>query len=115
LVDSVGPETYTYRELVAAIGEAIGKRRPIVGIPPTLGLTIGSLVGRIVGDVVITKEEMAGLMRGLLVTTSPPAGRTRLTDWMARNADALGRSYSSELSRRHNRVESYERLRRARR
>jgi nucleoside-diphosphate-sugar epimerase len=113
LVDAVGPETFTYRDLVGAVGEAVGKRRPIVGIPPTLGFAIGRLVGGIVGDVVITREEIAGLMQDLLVTTSPPAGGTRLTDWMARNADALGRSYSSELTRRSNRVESYERLRRA--
>ncbi len=113
LVDAVGPETFAYRDLVGAVGEAVGKRRPIVGIPPTLVLAIGRLVGGIVGDVVITREEIAGLMQDLLVTTSPPAGGTRLTDWMAQNADALGRSYSSELTRRNNRIESYERLRRA--
>ncbi len=112
LVDAVGPEIFTYRGLVRTIGAAIGKRRPIIGIPPALGLAIGSLVGSVLGDVVITREEMAGLMQELLVTSSAPAGKTRLTDWMVRNADALGRSYSSELTRRHNRVESYERLRR---
>ena len=104
LVDAVGLETFTYRDLVGAVGEAVGKRRPIIGMPPTLGFAIGRLVGGIVGDVVITREEIAGLMQDLLVTTSPPAGGTRLTDWMAQNADALGRSYSSELTRRYNRV-----------
>jgi NADH dehydrogenase len=38
LVDAVGPETFTYRGLVEAIGEAVGKKRPIVNMPPTLGL-----------------------------------------------------------------------------
>lgn len=112
LVDAVGPETFTYRELVAAIGAAIRKQRPIIGVSPWLGLFVGRLVGSIVGDVVITREEIAGLMQDLLVTTSPPAGSTRLTDWIRQNAHALGRSYSSELARRRNREESYEHLRR---
>jgi len=110
VVDAVGPETFTYRDLVTAIGEAIGRRRPIVGIPPMLGYAVGSLVGAVVGDVVITRDEIAGLMRDLLVTTSPPAGQTRLTDWLRQNADALGRSYSSEMARRRNRLEGYEHL-----
>jgi uncharacterized protein YbjT (DUF2867 family) len=111
LIDAIGPETFTYRELVATIGEAIGKKRPIVDMPPGLGLFVGSLVGKIVGDVLITREEIDGLMQDLLVTTSPPAGSTRLTDWIGQNSESLGRSYSSELARRRNREESYERLR----
>lgn len=111
LVDAVGPESFTYQGLVKAIGKAIGRERPILNIPPAMGLAAAKLVGAFVGDVVITRDEIAGLMRGLLVTSSPPAGKTRLTDWLTQNADALGRSYASELRRRYNRVESYERRR----
>jgi NADH dehydrogenase len=66
--DAIGPETFTYRELVSVIGVAIGRRRPIVSIPPWLGVAVGRLVGAFVGDVVVTPEEVAGLMRNLLVT-----------------------------------------------
>jgi len=111
VVDAVGPETFTYRGLVRAIGKAIGRNQPLISIPPALGLAVGKLVGACVGDVVITREEIAGLMRGLLVTSSPPAGKTRLTDWLSENADSLGRSYSSELRRRQDRLRSYEHLR----
>ncbi len=113
IIDAVGPETFLYRDLVAAIGEAIGRRRPIVEIPPALGLAVGRLIGGIVGDVFITREEIAGLMQGLLATDSPPAGWTRLTEWLGQNAGTLGRHYSSELARRRNRIQSYEDLRRA--
>lgn len=111
--DAIGPETFTYRELVALIGEAIGRRRPIVGIPPRLGVAVGRLVGRVVRDVVVTPEEVAGLMQNLLVTGSPASGQTALSQWIVRHRESLGRSYSSELARRRDRERSYEELRNA--
>lgn len=110
-IDAIGPDTFTYRELVAAIGHAIGVRRPIVRIPPGLGLLFGRIVGGIVGDVVITPEEIRGLMDNRLYTSSPPAGPTRLRAWLAEHADEVGRHYSSELARRRDRTASYEALR----
>ncbi len=110
-IDAIGPETFTYRELVAAIGRAIGVRRPIVRISPSLGLLVGRMVGAMTRDVVITREEIRGLMENRLYTTSPPAGPTRLTAWLAGHADEVGRRYSSELARRRDRSASYEALR----
>jgi NADH dehydrogenase len=82
-----------------------------VGVPPALGLLVGRLIGALVGDVVITREEIRGLMENRLYTTSPPAGPTRLTDWLTEHADEVGRRYSSELARRRDRTASYEALR----
>ena len=109
--DAIGPETFTYRELVSLIGEPIGRRRPIVRVPPGLALLGARLMGAIVGDVVITPEEVMGLMRNLLVTTSTPAGSTALSRWTVDHRETLGRRYSSELARRRNRRKSYEQLR----
>jgi NADH dehydrogenase len=110
IVDAIGPETYTYRKLVQTIGEIIGKRRPVISVPPVLGYAVGALIGRWVGDVMITREEIEGLMRDLLYTDSPPAGATRLTDWARENVSTLGLRYASELARRRNRREAYESL-----
>jgi NADH dehydrogenase len=110
VIDAIGPETFTYRELVEQIGAIIGRSRPIVGVPPILGYLVGWLVGKIVGDVVITREEIEGLMGDLLCTGSPPAGPTKLTDWAREHAEGLGHRYSSELGRRRNRSESYDRI-----
>lgn len=109
--DAIGPETFTYRELVVAIGRAIGRSRPIVSIPPGVGVAVGRLVGKLVGDVVVTPEEVAGLMGNLLVTGSPPAGKTALSQWIVDHRETLGRRYSSELARRRDRDHSYERIR----
>jgi NADH dehydrogenase len=99
-VDAIGPETFTYRELVETIAEAIGRRRRIVRVPPTAGFAIGWGLGKLLGDVVITRQEVQGLMADLLCTDSPAAGQTRLTDWAKAHAERLGRRYASELARR---------------
>ncbi len=109
--DAIGPETFTYRELVSVIGDAIGRRRRVVSIPPWLGVAIGRLIGEVVGDLVITRDEVAGLMQNLLMTSSAPAGRTRLSEWARQHRDELGRRYSSELARRRNRDKTYDALR----
>jgi NADH dehydrogenase len=100
IIDAIGPETFTYRELAETIGASIGKRKPVIGVPPALGYLTGQIIGRLVGDVMITRAEIAGLMAELLYVDSPPAGSTRLSEWASAHADTLGLRYASELSRR---------------
>ena len=107
VVDAIGPETFRYRELVSAIAEIIGVRRPILSVPPWLGYQTARLLGRIVGDVVLTQEEIEALMTELLCVEAPPAGGTKLTEWAQRNAGTLGRTYASELGRRRDRKLAY--------
>ncbi len=107
IINAIGPETFSYRELVAKIGQLIGKERPIVSVPPWFGYAMSRLVGWFVGDVVITKDEIEGLMSNLLYVDAPPAGTTVLTEWVRTHADALGRKYASELARRKDRTSAY--------
>ncbi len=110
VIDAIGPETFTYRRLVEEIGNIIGVHRPIVSVPPSIGYAVGAVLGKIVGDVMITRDEVEGLMADLLVTSSPPTGQTKLTDWAREQASTLGKHYASELARRKNRQAAYERL-----
>ncbi len=107
VINAIGPETFTYRQLVATIGEIIGKPRPIVSVPPGVGYCLGWLMGKVLRDVVLTRDEIRGLMQGLLYVDAPPAGQTRLTDWTRRHADTLGLRYTSELARRRDRKSRY--------
>lgn len=107
IINAIGPETFTYREMVTMIGQAIGKPRPIIRISPAIGYLVGRLVSLLVNDVLVTREEIEGLMAGLLYVESPPAGETRLTEWARQNASSLGRRYTSELARRRNRELAY--------
>ncbi len=110
VIDAIGPETFTFRELVRTVGEGIGKRRLIISVSPGLGYLATSLMGKIVGDVFLTREEISGLMQNLLCTDSQPAGKTKLTEWVRQHANELGVRYASELARRRNREEAYENL-----
>lgn len=100
VIDGIGPETFTYRELAERIAAAIGVRRKIISVPPALGYAVTWLLGKWVGDVILTRAEIQGLMENRLWTPSPPAGTRKLTDWLSRHANEIGRRYSSELARR---------------
>jgi len=100
VVEAIGPETFTFRELVRTIGRIIGSPRPLVHTPPSLAYGVARLLGPLLGDVVITRDEIRGLMAELLYVPAPPAGRTALTAWAREHRDELGRRYASELARR---------------
>jgi uncharacterized protein YbjT (DUF2867 family) len=107
VVDAVGPERFTYRQLVSTIAQILELRRPIVSVPPSLGLLVSKVLNPFVGDVIITREEIAGLMRGLLDSDAPAAGPTRLTDWATAHKGELGVRYASEVGRRVKRDVDY--------
>ena len=107
VIDAIGPETFTYKDLIRTVGQIIGKPRPIVSIPSWAGLCISKVIGMCVRDTMITKEEIDGLMADLLYVDSPPAGKTKLTDWAKEHADTLGLKYTSELARRRDRQAEY--------
>ncbi len=107
IIDAIGPETFTYRELVTTIGWLIGRNRPVISVSPSFGYWAGWIIGRLAGDVLVTRDEIAGLMQDLLYTQSPSAGTTKLTDWVRQHASTLGLHYASELRRRMKRDVPY--------
>ena len=98
-VDAAGPDTMSYADLVDAIAIAIHHTRRIVFTPPPLTLFAGRVLGRSVNDVILTGQELAGLMDELLVSKEPPRGTSRIDDWLLRSSDTLGVKYASELDR----------------
>jgi len=108
IINAIGPETYSYRELVETIGEIIGKKKRILSVSPHIGYFIASLIGKFMGDVFVTRDEITGLMSGLLAVDAPPVGHTKLSDWAREHAATLGKHYTSELARRTDRVSGYQ-------
>jgi NADH dehydrogenase len=98
-VDAIGPETFTFEDLVRLVARTVGRRARIVHASPRVALGLTDVLGKLVRDVVLTRDEIAGLMADLLVTNSPPAGATRLSEWLPANANGVGRRYASELAR----------------
>ena len=90
LADAAGPEIFTFEELLRLLASAVGARVRLVHTPPSVGFTMTRLVGLLLRDMVLTRDEVAGLMGGLLTSDSAPAGTTRLDGWLGDNAGGLG-------------------------
>ncbi len=103
ILDAAGPETYTFDEFVRLVGQTMGSRTKIVHLPSALALGISKIVGYFLGDVVLTRDEITGLMSDLLISDAPPAGNTSLKSWLTINVATLGGSYTSELDRHYRR------------
>lgn len=101
VMDAVGPEIFTYEELVTLIARNISNRARIVHVSPVLALFLAKLIGYVVRDVVITKDEIDGLMSNLLISEGPPTGHTRLSEWLQQNSNSVGARYFSGLRRQY--------------
>jgi uncharacterized protein YbjT (DUF2867 family) len=99
VVDAAGPDVMTFAELVDAVRRAVGSRAPVLHVPPAVMAAAAQALGLAVGDVVLTAEEIRGLMAGLLTSDEVPRGRVSFTEWLGERADSLGRSYANELER----------------
>jgi NADH dehydrogenase len=100
LMDAVGPETYRFDDLVRLVARTLHRKARLVYISPGLMLAISKVMGLLLGDVILTRDEIRGLMANLLISAQPPTAPTRLSDWLAAHADEVGAKYASEL-RRH--------------
>lgn len=106
-MDAVGPESFSFRELVSMLATAIGVRRPLVSVPRFLGYLVARIVGLFVRDVVLTHDEIAGLTANLLASDAPSMGSISLSDWAREHRQTLGVRYASELARRRDRSVRY--------
>jgi uncharacterized protein YbjT (DUF2867 family) len=97
--DAAGPAVYSFADLVAAVREAIGARARLVRFPPWAVLAAARAVSLPLRDVLIRRGELAALRDDLLVSREPPRTTKRLEEWLAGEADALGRSFASERRR----------------
>lgn len=101
VMDAVGPETYSYADLVRLIRQTIGSQTRIVHLPPVVVWMASRVLGWLTHDVVLTKDEVSGLMANLLVSRQPPTGKTSLRAWLKENANTIGTKYASELARHY--------------
>jgi NADH dehydrogenase len=100
-IDAAGPETMPYRELVDRVRAVVGSRSIVVPMPGFLVLAAARVLGLVVRDVVLTRDEIRELTSSLLTSHEPPRGEIWISDWLPANADQLGRRWSSELARNY--------------
>ncbi|GAB4498895.1 MAG: hypothetical protein OHK003_12750 [Anaerolineales bacterium] len=101
VTDTVGPDTYTFKELVALVGKTTGANRLLISVPPKLALFAAQFISLFVNDVILTAEEVDGLMANLLVSKEPARAKTVFKDWLHQNRETVGIRYASELKKHY--------------
>jgi uncharacterized protein YbjT (DUF2867 family) len=100
VVDAIGPESFAVEDLVATIAEAIGTAfRPVHLSPAVVSLVLRGM-SLLTRDVVLTRDEIDGLMAELVMVEGEATCPTALTGYLREHADEIGREYQSELARR---------------
>ncbi len=97
--DAVGPDEFTFKELVEVIEGSTGKKRLLLPFPPRLALFAAQVISLFVKDVMLTPEEVDGLMANLLVSKEPARCKTSFIDWVRENKTTIGMKYANELTR----------------
>ena len=97
--DAVGPDEFTFKEMVEVIEKTVEKKRALIPFPPRLALLAAQVMSLFVNDVMLTPEEVDGLMANLLISKEPPRCKTSLKDWLRENKNMVGKNYASELAR----------------
>lgn len=76
VMDAAGPDIFTFNELLALVGAAVGSRARMVHLPAGVALAAAWALGLLVRDVVLTRDEVTELRARLMVSALPPAGRS---------------------------------------
>lgn len=100
IIDAVGPENYTYLDLLQTVGKIIHRRRLLIPVPFSLGYSVVRTIGSFHRDIFLTQEEIGALMADLLTSDAPSCGQIHLSHWLQENAHSIGFHYASELARR---------------
>ena len=98
-LEAGGPVVYAFEDFVETIRASVRARCRLVHVAPGAALFFAELARRAYGDVMVTRDELQGLMADLLVSRDAASGETRFEDWLAENGDAIGAEFVSELER----------------
>ncbi len=101
IIDTVGPDIFTFKEMVQLIGAKVGAKPLMISVPPRLALLAAQFLSLFVKDVLLTPEEVDGLMSGLLVSKEPSLCKTSLANWLDANQKQAGAKYASELKKHY--------------
>lgn len=98
-VDAVGPQSLTFRQMVAEIRDAVGSRSVVVPVPGAVIPAMAALLNLMLRDTLLTADEYASMAGGRADSAGPATGTVVFTDWVHAHGDELGRRYANELDR----------------
>jgi uncharacterized protein YbjT (DUF2867 family) len=99
VLDAVGPESLTFRQLVETIRAAVGSRSLLVPVPGALIPVLADVLNVLLRDTLLTADEYKSMAAGRADSDGPATGKIAVTDWIAAHGEHLGRRYANELDR----------------
>lgn len=102
-INAVGPGVFSFERIVRLIAKKIGSQAKFIHLRPEIALIFARCIGYLVKDVLITKDEIKGLMADLLFAepSNKLKAKTAFSEWLEKNAENLGRRYLAELKRHY--------------
>ncbi len=98
--DVAGPDIVAFEDMVRLLRTAVGSRAVLVHVPQGLALTMARLMGVLLRDRILTRQEVDGLASSVLVSDRPPRGHISVQRWLQDAGRHLGLRYESEIARR---------------
>jgi uncharacterized protein YbjT (DUF2867 family) len=99
IVDAVGPQSVTFRQLVDTVRAAVGSHAVVVPVPGPLLTGLSNALSLLLRDTLLTRDEYQAMTDGLADSDGPATGRIVFTDWISEHGPELGRRYANELDR----------------
>lgn len=99
IIDAIGSETFVFKDFLELITSTLGCKTKLIHLSPSSGIFLGKMISIFLRDVLLTENELRGLMEEKLISTQIPNGTTTFTSWLLQNKETIGRSYSSEIAR----------------
>ena len=98
-IDAVGPDRPEFGELIREVAEAAGSHAKALRLPIKACRLSYAVAGRILGETVLSDDELTGLSRNRLDSKAESTGSTSLLDWIRTTDEKLGRRFRREPHR----------------
>lgn len=103
VIDAAGPDRLTFLELVTTLRDLVGGRARIVPMPTWAVLAASKVLGTVLREELLTRDELISTMEGIADIPDPATGTISLRGWLAEHAGELGHRYISERARHSSR------------
>ena len=98
--DATGPDRVDFADLIGFTSKVIGTRTRVIYLPLRACQALYAIASRLMGETILTLDELKGLSRNRLDSLEDPTGTVSLFDYIRTNATDLGKKFLREPVRR---------------
>jgi NADH dehydrogenase len=99
IVDAVGPQSLTFRQMVGEIRDAVGSRSLLIRVPGPAIPALAAALNLVLRDTLLTSAEYTSMAANRADSAAAATGSTVFADWVHEHGNELGHRYANELDR----------------